>query len=248
MHSAFSRPRQHSHPVSPRPFPRHGFTLIELLTVIAIIGILASITIVSISKVRASAQATKCANNLRQIGVGLHLYMSDSRGGSLPPGDIWDRSIAPYLGPSTIPNDDWSRAPLTAWEMCPADKRDPLTRPRSYVASSQSNSYPGVGAFSRSPDLPSYNLSVFTNPARTVLICEFFTGSFSTSTQFSRSYVRVDGWLAPSAGPRLADGSRYHGKGQNWLFADGHIALLSDEQAVLGTVDWPNGYWRAFKD
>ena len=55
-----------------------GFTLIELLTVIAIIGILAAILIPVVSQVRASANAAKCASNLRQIGVATHAYAQDN--------------------------------------------------------------------------------------------------------------------------------------------------------------------------
>jgi prepilin-type N-terminal cleavage/methylation domain-containing protein/prepilin-type processing-associated H-X9-DG protein len=55
-----------------------AFTLIELLVVIAIIGVLAALLMPVFGRAKETARGTACLSNLRQIGVGLQLYVQDN--------------------------------------------------------------------------------------------------------------------------------------------------------------------------
>lgn len=86
---------------------RNAFTLIELLVVIAIIAILAAILFPVFAQAKAAAKKTADASNLKQIGLGVMMYMNDAddmfpRGGYMNPVNTnywytWREMVAPYI-------------------------------------------------------------------------------------------------------------------------------------------------------
>jgi len=70
---------------SPRRSPSNGFrspafTLIEILVVVAIVAVLAALSIPAIGKMMDKAAMTSDMNNLRQIGQGISAFVAENNG------------------------------------------------------------------------------------------------------------------------------------------------------------------------
>ena len=200
---------------------RCGFSLIELLVVIAVISLLLSILLPSLRKARDVALRVGCASNLRQIGLGMNMYLGDNDNTyvcaedpvSTDPaywlwmGRGWRAWVKPYLGGVADANNP-------SVLLCPEDRADPDLY--------ESTSYAYSMAFYHSPD----QIDTLNSPADT------YSNPLPSRPQ------RVDSVATPATKILLGEWASSHARvdeekgwwnwqgARNFLFADQHVVFL----------------------
>jgi prepilin-type N-terminal cleavage/methylation domain-containing protein/prepilin-type processing-associated H-X9-DG protein len=207
-----------------KPWNKNGFTLIELLVVIAIIAILAAILFPVFAQAKAAAKGTACLSNMKQIGLGLQLYVNDtddqmfyrsgwanSRSGNttvIGPGENknafrWWNLLMPYMKNEQI-------------YRCPSDDM-PTSSPNSEGVDEIMRSYIAVSC------AESLNLSSIANPVDTIVVTEKWGEDYTGS--------RTDSWIEPFNGDFTTDktdptrtftAANRHAQHMNASFFDGH--------------------------
>jgi len=194
------------------------FTLIELLVVVAIIGILASLLLPSLSKARMSAKRAVCASNQKQIGTVYTMYIDD-HSGMFPKQSGWHSAMGKN------PNNEASEAKERLLNLyadtrklaeCPSDKGDALHNKAScYEAYGTSYIVPfsydvyGVEYVTSNTGTPKRQSS-FEQPTKKILLGDF---SMWTNRSWQDDKTRWH-WLSDK-------------RRTNLLFIDMHVEFYS---------------------
>jgi len=202
---------------------RKGFTLIELLVVIAIIAILAAILFPVFAKAREKARQTSCLSNIKQLSLGMLMYVQDyderfprpwnymGVGGWPPPGYVacnymtWADMIMPYVNNDQIfqcPTMQWTQAEMQ-YGTFPFAYYYNMTCDIAYVAEGY---------------LPSSSLGSVERPANTIMLAD----GFGTMDAYWFANYMADLYSGLGAYGRLSATVRRHNEGANYGFCDGH--------------------------
>lgn len=228
-------------------FLQSAFTLVEMLVVVAIIALLLSITLPGLRKVQIYAMRVKCVHNLRQIDLGLQMYLNTNNeiypcaqdplgsGYWLWMGRGWRKFVEPYLGGKIDANNP-------SVLLCPQDK----VSKDKYEATSYAYSM----SFYHSPQ----QIDAMSSPKDTYLNPQPSMPQKISSVQRPSGKIIIGEWLSSHSQIKDDNGWWVWDGCRNFLFADSSINFikareikaandnLPDANLTIGGIkgtDWP---------
>jgi prepilin-type processing-associated H-X9-DG protein len=197
---------------------------VELLIVIAIIGVLSTVTAVVAGQMRSAAKKAVCLSNQRQIGIAMLSYTSENGGmfpvsthttGSFRKEESWIFQLSPYL------------SDVDEVRICPADSKARQERIRKMKATSYLMNDLVV-------DSPDFNrLSNIPMPERTILL---FILSEDRAPSVTRDHIHGSQWTAWNSALSDIEPDRHRSGGRssdrtrgssNYLYIDGHVKNIN---------------------
>jgi prepilin-type N-terminal cleavage/methylation domain len=216
---------------------RGAFTLIELLTVIAIIGVLASLMLVTLGRARELSRSAQCASNLRSIQAAALLWINDHTG-KMPDGDTWGTDFASYLSLPVPPPSPWDpdRPSVLRCDSAHLHRPSDAAYARNYSINRYAAATRNGAVNTTAGHLPRFTLA--TKPS---LMFFFMDGAISKTT--GNTY-----WgsiTATNLDPGAASPVTYrHNNSVNVVFLDGHVRRISTTEMVARYASHATAFWR----
>lgn len=219
-----------------------AFTLIELMVVIAVIAILASLLLPALGRAKSSALSAVCKSNLRQVGLGLHLYVDDF--GKYPLFVMHDTTVmlsepsGPLMWLKALEAYDLhrrtamvcpERETFTLMEVIFSGMGQPEEQPRQMTT----NGFYAYNAFGTAIDQPELNLGLGSARVTRGGIVAYevsAAGVASPSDMVAVGDTRgFSAYFSPVERGDLIP-ARRHQLGANIVFCDGHVEYAKQER------------------